>query len=71
MIQLHYGNSESYTKGFFPPEMCFSERIISSLVKGGFNWVAVADNNISRACPNFPYVTGSGEELCDPPNKAD
>ncbi len=71
LTQLHYGSGEPYTKGFFPPEMCFSERIIPTLVKGGFNWVAVADNHISRACPNFPYVTGSGGELCDPPNKAD
>ncbi|RLD12057.1 MAG: hypothetical protein DRI44_02055, partial [Chlamydiae bacterium] len=71
LTQLHYGSSEPYTKGFFPPEMCFSERIIPSLVRGGFNWVAVANNHISRACPNFPYVSGSDGELCDPPNKAD
>ena len=71
LTQLHYGSDEPYTKGFYPPEMCFSERIIPTLVKGGFNWVAVANNHISRACPNFPYISGSGGELCDPPNKAD
>jgi PKD repeat protein len=71
LVEQNYGTSEPYTKGFFPPEMCFSQRIIPTLVKEGFNWVAIANNHLSRACPNFPYVHGSGGELCDPPNKAD
>lgn len=71
LIETHYGTSEPYTKGFFPPEMCFSQRIIPTLVREGFTWVAIANNHLSRACPNFPYIPGSGGELCDPPNKAD
>jgi hypothetical protein len=77
-IQVHkkltewaYGTSQPYTKGFYPPEMCFSESIIPTLVEEGFNWVAIANNHLSRACVNFPYVAGSGGENCDPPNKAD
>ncbi|GEM_PF-824747 len=71
LVEQNYGTSEPYTKGFFPPEMCFSQRIIPTLVKEGFTWVAIANTHLSRACPNFPYVNGSGGELCDPPNKAD
>lgn len=71
LTQWHYGDTEPYTKGFYPPEMCFSERIIPTLVKQGFNWVVVANNHISRSCPNFPVVQGSGGEMCDPPNPAD
>ncbi|MCX7005439.1 MAG: PKD domain-containing protein [bacterium] len=71
LVEQNYGTGEPYTKGFFPPEMCFSQRIIPTLVKEGFTWVAIANTHLSRACPNFPYVNGSGGELCDPPNKAD
>jgi PKD repeat protein len=71
LTELHYGTNEPYSKGFYPPEMCFSPRIIPTLAAEGFNWVAVANNHISRCCPNFPYIPGSGGELCDPPNKAD
>ena len=77
-IQIHkkitewaYGTSQPYTKGFYPPEMCFSQRIIPILAEEGFTWVAIANTHLSRACANFPYVTGSGGENCDPPNKAD
>ncbi|NLF40506.1 hypothetical protein GX586_13765, partial [bacterium] len=71
LTQQHYGASNAYTRGFFPPEMCFSERLIPVLVDEGFAWTVVANNHLSRACRNFPYIHGTGGEMCDPPNKAD
>lgn len=57
--------------GFFPPEICFSERIIPVLKDCGIEWSIVANDHISRACENFPLILGSGGVNCDPPNKAD
>ncbi|OXU15881.1 hypothetical protein [Sedimentisphaera salicampi] len=59
------------SKGFFPAELSFSERMIPVLVQEGIEWVFVANNHISRACENFPLTLGSGGENCTPPNKAD
>jgi hypothetical protein len=59
------------SSGFFPAETCFSERIIPVLNKLGITWTVVANNHLSRSCADFPYVTGSGGENCDIPNKAD
>ncbi|MHC4375214.1 MAG: hypothetical protein ACYS26_01320 [Planctomycetota bacterium] len=58
-------------KGFFPPETAFSERLIPSLVAAGVEWVFVSNEHLSRACPDFPVVFGSGGVMCDPPNRAD
>ncbi|MCP4145212.1 MAG: hypothetical protein GY752_08005, partial [bacterium] len=57
------------SEGFFPAEMCFSERLIPALVDAGIEWTIVPDLHIARACENYPY---SGyEDNCDPPNRAD
>jgi hypothetical protein len=58
-------------KGFFPPETAFSERLIPSLIAAGVEWVFVSNEHLSRACPDFPVVLGSGGVMCDPPNRAD
>jgi hypothetical protein len=66
-----FGASPAVSKGFFPSEMAFSERIIPHLVESGIEWTFVSGEKISRACPDFPVQLGSGGVNCDPPNKAD
>ena len=58
-----------YSKGYFPAEMCFSERMIPALAEAGVEWVVVADIHISRACADYPY--SANLDNCDPPNPAD
>ena len=59
----------AFTRGYFPAETCFSERMIPVLVEMGIDWVIVPDIHISRACSDYPYV--ANEDNCDPPNPAD
>ncbi len=59
----------NFCRGYFPAEMCFSERMIPVLVREGIEWVIVADIHISRACQDYPYL--AHEDNCDPPNPAD
>ncbi|MCK4414528.1 MAG: hypothetical protein KAY32_13390 [Candidatus Eisenbacteria sp.] len=58
-----------YSVGFFPAEMCFSERLIPLLVEAGIEWSIVADLHIGRCCVGYPYQ--ANEDNCDPPNAAD
>ncbi len=55
--------------GFFPAEMCFSERMIPQLVEAGVTWTIVPDLHIARACVDYPYQANL--DNCDPPNRAD
>jgi hypothetical protein len=55
--------------GFFPAEMCFSERMIPALVEAGVTWTVVPDLHLARACANYPYQANL--DNCDPPNRAD
>uniref|UniRef100_A0A832HYW7 Carbohydrate binding module family 25 domain-containing protein n=1 Tax=Eiseniibacteriota bacterium TaxID=2212470 RepID=A0A832HYW7_UNCEI len=55
--------------GFFPAEMCFSERLIPTLVAEGVQWSIVPDVHIARATENYPYA--ANQDNCDPPNRAD
>ena len=66
-----FGATPAISKGFFPSEMAFSERIIPLLQEAGIEWTFVSGEKISRACPDFPVQLGSGGVNCDPPNKAD
>lgn len=66
-----WGGSPGQSRGLFPSEMAFSERLIKALVDEGIDWVVVSNEHISRACSNFPLVLGSGGVNCDPPNLAD
>ena len=59
----------TYSRGYFPAEMCFSERMIPALAEAGVEWVIVADIHISRACADYPYAANL--DNCDPPNPAD
>lgn len=64
-------NSAPLSKGYFPAETCFSERMIPILKKVGINWSVIANTHLARACADFPVATGSGGEMCDLPNLAD
>ncbi len=66
-----WGTSVPISKGFFPSEMAFSERMIPALVAEGVEWSIVSAEKISRACADFPFVQGSGGCNTDPPNRAD
>ncbi|MBM4398081.1 MAG: hypothetical protein FJ087_20640, partial [Deltaproteobacteria bacterium] len=59
------------SKGLFPPEMAFSERLIPALADAGLEWVIVSNSHISRACEAYPWVAGSGGDNIPPPNRAD
>jgi len=58
-----------FSKGLFPAEMTFSERMIPALLNAGVEWVIVANNHISRAIQNYQF-NPSGDNN-EPPNKAD
>ena len=58
-----------WSKGYFPAEMCFSERLIPALVDAGLEWSIVGDLHIARACADYPY--NANQDNCDPPNRAD
>ncbi|MBX2974968.1 MAG: T9SS type A sorting domain-containing protein [Ignavibacteriaceae bacterium] len=60
--------SGSYSKGIFPPENAFSNRMIPALVDEGFNWVLVDNIHFDRAAVGYPFST-SGNIY--EPNKAD
>lgn len=66
-----WGAAPARSRGLFPPEMAFSERLIPLLVSEGIDWAIVSNEHISRGCTNYPLVLGSGGANCDPPNKAD
>jgi hypothetical protein len=63
-----WGSAPS-TKGFFPAETCFSERMIPILAGEGIEWTIVPDLHIARACADYPYQANL--DNCDPPNRAD
>ena len=70
-MDLFWGTSPAGSKGYFPAETCFTERMIPILKKVGINWTVIANTHLARACADFPVVTGSGGEMCDLPNRAD
>lgn len=47
----------SYSKGIFPPENAFSERMIPALADEGIEWVLVDNVHFERACEGYPYST--------------
>jgi len=63
-----WGNA-AYSKGFFPAEMAFSERMIPALVEAGLEWVIVPNTHLSRACKNYTFSPAGDNN--DPPNAAD
>jgi hypothetical protein len=66
-----WGTFPPASKGFFPSEMAFSERLIPVLQELGIQWTFVSSEKVSRCCPDYPIAFGSGGMQCDPPNRAD
>jgi len=58
LLSLNFPGYRS--KGLFPPEACFSERIIPALVAESIEWVIVDNIHISRTLKDYPYNGGSG-----------
>ncbi len=65
-LQSAFGSPAS--KGFFPPENAFSERMIPVLADAGVEWVLVDNAHFDRACSGFPW--SSGGSVVEP-NRAD
>ena len=70
-MQIFWGTGVPLSRGYFPAETCFSERMIPVLNKMGIAWTVIANNHLARTCPDMPIVSGSGGEMCDLPNAAD
>ncbi len=73
-IRLHkqvFSNTWStagYTRGMFPAETAFSERMIPALVAEGIDWVLIDNIHFDRACKGYPHTNASNLFA---PNKAD
>lgn len=66
-----FGTNPGYSKGYWPAECSFSERIIKVLVEEGFEWSVIANSHLSRTLADYPInYTTSGCNI-DPPNQAD
>jgi chitodextrinase len=61
------------SRGFFPTELGFSERLIPTLAKLGVQWSVLGNNHFSRTLKDYPYATydATGDTLTSPPNRAD
>lgn len=59
------------SKGFWPAECAFSERIIKTLTECGIEWSVIANSHLSRTLSDYPIKYGTGGTMCDLPNKAD
>ncbi len=66
-----FGSSPAYSKGYWPAECSFSERIIPVLVEEGFHWSVVANSHIARTLSDYPLNFGTSGTNYDPPNAAD
>lgn len=64
-----FGTHDS--KGYWPAECAFSERIIKTLTECGIEWSVIANSHLARTLNNYPIKAGSGGSMCDYPNKAD
>jgi len=67
------GNNFVSSKGYFPTELGFSERLIPMLSKLGVQWSVMGNNHFSRTLKDYPYSTydPTGDTLTSPPNRAD
>ncbi|BBM86944.1 hypothetical protein [Candidatus Uabimicrobium amorphum] len=65
------GQGYKASKGFFPTELGFSERLIPTLRKLGIEWSFVSNVHLSRALADYPNVDLTHtNNLISPPNKA-
>ena len=70
-MEIFWGTGVPLSRGYFPTETCFSERMIPILNKVGISWSVIGNTHLARTCADFPVATGSGGEMCDLPNAAD
>jgi Fibronectin type III domain/Glycosyl hydrolase family 57 len=70
-MEIFWSTSPALSRGYFPAETCFTERMIPILKRVGIDWSIIANTHLARACADFPVVVGSGGENCDLPNLAD
>jgi len=66
-----FGTAPNYSKGYWPAECSFSERIIKVLVQEGFEWSIVANSHLARTLNDYPVVYGTNGCNISPPNLAD
>lgn len=66
-----FNNSPTYSKGYWPAECSFSERIIKVLVEEGFEWSIIANSHLARTLSDYPLNYGTSGCNIDPPNRAD
>jgi chitodextrinase len=73
LAQPHFlGGSFQSSKGYFPTELGFSERLIPTLSKLGVQWSVIGNNHFSRTLKDYPYATydATGDTLTSPPNRS-
>jgi hypothetical protein len=70
-MEIFWGTNPPLSRGYFPTESCFSERMIPVLNQAGIAWAVIANNHLARSCPDMPLTLGSGGEMCDIPDRAD
>jgi hypothetical protein len=66
-----FGSNPVYSKGYWPAECSFSERIIKVLVEEGFEWSVIANSHLARTLNDYPLTFGTSGCNLDPPNMAD
>ncbi|WP_405110138.1 carbohydrate binding domain-containing protein [Paenibacillus sp. FSL K6-1217] len=73
MAQPYFlGSSYKSSKGFFPTELGFSERIIPVLNKLGIQWSVIGNNHFSRTLKDYPLLDSPGTDtMISPPNRSD
>ncbi|MCF8365668.1 MAG: T9SS type A sorting domain-containing protein [Bacteroidales bacterium] len=71
IYQQNFGTSPAYSKGFWPAECSFSERIIKVLAEEGFEWSVIANSHLARTLSDYPLSFGTSGCNIDPPNGAD
>ncbi|SFZ77446.1 carbohydrate binding domain-containing protein [Chitinimonas taiwanensis] len=67
------GSNFVKSKGFFPTELGFSDRLIPTLAKLGVEWSVLGNNHYSRTLKDYPFTSydATGDTLTSPPNRAD
>ncbi len=73
-IKAHQYTTEKYyghrSKGYWPAEAAFSERIIKTLVECGIEWSVVANSHLARTLSDYVHPYNINGNI-DAPNRAD
>ena len=71
IYQQTFGTQPNYSKGYWPAECSFSERIIRVLAEEGYEWSVIANSHLARTLADYPLSFGTAGCNMDPPNRAD